>query len=228
MGAPERMETGNAVLLQTAAPVIIAPGLADIVAPLRRRLARKANVLILDGTAGLTQDVLERAGRIGPAILLLPDSDVGSVIGPEIRNKGHEIRILVLGDAGGRRALELARAGCMGVVDRDATPAVIAKAVLALLRGEMWFSRIALSAMLRELLSASRAPDLTARERDILRLVSAGRKNRAIAEELGISHETVRWHIRRLNAKLHARAGTTASEAQGGTAPRRIAHAATA
>lgn len=223
MGAPE----GSTVSLQMAAPVIIAPGLAHIVAPLRRRLARSANILILDGTAERTRDVLERAGRIGPAVLLLPDSDVDCMIGPEYRENGPGVRILALGDAGEKRALELARAGCMGALDRNATPAVMAKAVSALLRGEMWFSRMTLSAILRDMLRASRVPDLTARERDILRLISAGRKNRAIAEELGISHETVRWHIRRLNAKLHARSGSTASPAPGGAAPRRIAHAAT-
>ncbi len=33
-------------------------------------------------------------------------------------------------------------------------------------------------------------------------MIARGYKNRAIAERLSISHETVRWHIRSLHSKL--------------------------
>ena len=46
---------------------------------------------------------------------------------------------------------------------------------------------------------------LTEREREIVRLVALGSTGREIADQLHISHETVRTHIRNAMAKLHAR-----------------------
>ena len=51
--------------------------------------------------------------------------------------------------------------------------------------------------------AASRTADgLTAREVEVLRLVSAGKTNRAIADELGISEKTVARHISNIFTKL--------------------------
>ena len=46
---------------------------------------------------------------------------------------------------------------------------------------------------------------LTARERDVLELVSAGRLNKEIAAELGIAEQTVKQHRGRITRKLGAR-----------------------
>ena len=57
------------------------------------------------------------------------------------------------------------------------------------------------------------APDhdadaLTARERDVLRMLSHGHRNRAIAERLFVSELTVKSHLRRISAKLGAQSRT--------------------
>jgi RNA polymerase sigma factor (sigma-70 family) len=46
---------------------------------------------------------------------------------------------------------------------------------------------------------------LTPREREILELIMAGRLNKQIARELGISEKTVKVHRGRVMAKMHAR-----------------------
>ena len=46
---------------------------------------------------------------------------------------------------------------------------------------------------------------LTERECEIVRLVALGSTGREITDQLHISHETVRTHIRNAMAKLHAR-----------------------
>lgn len=55
-------------------------------------------------------------------------------------------------------------------------------------------------------LSAGRAapPDvrLTERERQTLRLIAEGYSNKGMARELGISAETVKWHLKQLYEKL--------------------------
>jgi len=53
---------------------------------------------------------------------------------------------------------------------------------------------------------------LTAREQEVLRLVAAGRTNRAIATELSLSEKTVARHVSNIYAKLEltSRAAATA------------------
>jgi DNA-binding NarL/FixJ family response regulator len=51
---------------------------------------------------------------------------------------------------------------------------------------------------------------MTRRERDVLALLGDGLSNRAIAERLGISDHTVKFHLASIYGKLHA---TTRAEA---------------
>ena len=44
--------------------------------------------------------------------------------------------------------------------------------------------------------------DLTARERDVLRLVVEGLANKQIAQRLGIGEKTIKTHVSRVLAKL--------------------------
>ena len=208
MNVADVQNNGDHSSFQLMEPVIVGsrlPGLADA---LRRRLPRKSNVVVIEGADAGAEQLVEQAVRIGPSVLLLADANIDEVAAldmPDGLDFGGVVRILVVGRGGEDRAQVLLRLGCMGLLEEGAPPKLVAKAVLALIRGEMWFSRRVLTAALRDLLHSSRSPELTAREREILRLISAGHKNRAIATELCISYETVRWHIRRLNAKLQGR-----------------------
>jgi DNA-binding NarL/FixJ family response regulator len=53
------------------------------------------------------------------------------------------------------------------------------------------------------------APDrLTARELDVLRLVTDGRHNKEIAAQLGITENTAKYHLRNILEKLHVQSRT--------------------
>jgi DNA-binding NarL/FixJ family response regulator len=53
--------------------------------------------------------------------------------------------------------------------------------------------------------ATARVPALSPREREITHLMAEGRTAEAIGEELGVSVETVRTHVRNVIRKLHAR-----------------------
>ncbi len=53
-------------------------------------------------------------------------------------------------------------------------------------------------------------PSLTARELDVLRHMTRGQSNRAIAVELGISENTVKNHVRSILEKLQAKSRSEA------------------
>lgn len=58
--------------------------------------------------------------------------------------------------------------------------------------------------------SAYLGPELTTRELDVLRQLTTGRTNRAVAEALGISENTVKNHVRSILEKLQAKSRSEA------------------
>ena len=54
------------------------------------------------------------------------------------------------------------------------------------------------------------ADRLTARENEVLQLLARGLTNRAIAQALGISQHTVKFHVNAIMSKLHAQSRTEA------------------
>ena len=96
------------------------------------------------------------------------------------------------------RAVE---AGAAGYLLKDASPETIADAVAAAARGET----VLASGLAQRLVTRMRAPSgptLTPRELEVLRLVSGGASNRAIARELFVSEATVKTHLVRIYEKL--------------------------
>jgi DNA-binding NarL/FixJ family response regulator len=88
-------------------------------------------------------------------------------------------------------------------VRKDAAPGSLLVAVRSAARGQSTLDPSVAGAVLEQLLHTSGVADeLTAREREVLRLLAHGHTNRAIAELLIISEETVKTHVGNLLAKL--------------------------
>jgi DNA-binding NarL/FixJ family response regulator len=123
--------------------------------------------------------------------------------------KGSCIVAILNGDAVDvASATKLLRLGCRGMLGRRFSSRALTKAVLAILRGELWAPRAVVSELLSDLLSENSVKvenGLTPQEARILELASRGLKNADIGEALFISPATVRWHKRRLNRKLRTR-----------------------
>lgn len=59
--------------------------------------------------------------------------------------------------------------------------------------------------------TAAEVEGLSPREREILELLASGFPNKQIADRLGLTDGTVRWHLRHVYEKLHVRSRTEAA-----------------
>jgi DNA-binding NarL/FixJ family response regulator len=103
--------------------------------------------------------------------------------------------------------LEAIRLGAEGVVLKDMAPRLLIDAIREVHRGGQWLEQglggFALRRLLaREKRSSAAARLLSSREREIVRLVTSGLRNRAIAERLSISEGTVKVHMHNIYEKL--------------------------
>lgn len=96
------------------------------------------------------------------------------------------------------------RAGASGYLLKDATPSELADAVLQVHQGGAPMSLSIARRVLLEFreLPASPAPALTAREREVLELLTKGASYPMIGKALSISTNTVQSHIRAIYGKL--------------------------
>jgi DNA-binding NarL/FixJ family response regulator len=99
--------------------------------------------------------------------------------------------------------LQALDAGAIGYLLKDAEPEAIHEALRAASRGEAPLAPKAAAALLAARSERSAGGvELTARERDVLKLVIAGDANKQIARKLGISEKTVKGHLTNLFQRI--------------------------
>jgi DNA-binding NarL/FixJ family response regulator len=113
------------------------------------------------------------------------------------------------------RIFKALRAGACGYLLKRCTSEELISAVREVRQGGVPMSReIArkVIASFREpLMAAGQVEDLSPREREILELLADGFPNKEIADRLGLTDGTVRWHLRHVYHKLHVRSRTEAA-----------------
>jgi DNA-binding NarL/FixJ family response regulator len=105
-------------------------------------------------------------------------------------------------------------AGASGYLLKDADADAVAEAVRAAQRGELRLDPTVAQRLMSSLRAGPRedlTAELTARELEVLRLVGAGRANKEIATELGISERTARTHVSNILGKLGLSSRTQAA-----------------
>jgi DNA-binding NarL/FixJ family response regulator len=117
--------------------------------------------------------------------------------------------ILYTGHAEGELLVEALDAGARGFVLKDGPLTDLVRAVVLASRGGIYVDPVLAPTLVRGSATGP-APVLSPRERDILRLLAAGKSNDEIAATLSISADTVRTYIRRAMKKLHADTRTQA------------------
>ena len=148
-------------------------------------------------------EALELAKRYEPHVALV-DLFVGEDSGAELcellRRESPKTRVLLISGAGWISPQAARTAGASGFVSKDSSADEVTRAVHSVGRGGTVFAA-----------RADRpATPLSARERQVLSLISAGATNPEIAKRLHISTHTVKEHTSSLYRKLNVRNRTEA------------------
>jgi two-component system nitrate/nitrite response regulator NarL len=174
-----------------------------VVSALRRR-AEIASVT----EAGSGREALAAIARASPDVALLDihmaDLD-GVQVARVIERESQPTRTLFLSAYFDQEIVYKAlAAGAAGYLSKDARGNEIADAVVAVARGETVLGRDIQAAVAQRIRqSAERTePTLSAREREVLKLVSTGLSAPEIARRLNLSTTTIKTHLQRLYEKL--------------------------
>lgn len=112
---------------------------------------------------------------------------------------------VISGQADEPTALACIEAGARGFLPKSLSARAFAAAVNVILSGEVFFPWNLRESGTPEVSSPrGDTPQLTPREREVLRELGDGKSNKAIANALGISEVTVKLHLRGLFRKLEA------------------------
>jgi DNA-binding NarL/FixJ family response regulator len=133
----------------------------------------------------------------------------------EIRSRYEQIEVVVLTSFLEEDDVHAAlAAGASGYLLKHADADELAGAIRAAYRGELQLD----PAIAKRLMASMRAPkteepgaELTTREREILKMVAAGKANKQIAAELVISERTARTHVSNILRKLDLSSRTQAA-----------------
>jgi DNA-binding NarL/FixJ family response regulator len=161
------------------------------------------------GQAATGREAVREAQLLAPDVVLMdvqmPDLD-GVEASRRIATASPGVAVLVLTMHDDDETVVAAlRAGARGYLLKGADQEEIRRAVHAVVAGEMIVAPSAAAHVLARLSAATPAvpfPELTAREREVLAAMAQGRRNGAIAAELGLAAKTVGNHVSAILAKL--------------------------
>ncbi|MFF3416467.1 MULTISPECIES: response regulator transcription factor [unclassified Streptomyces] len=169
-------------------------------------------------TAGDGEQAVRRALAVAPDVLVLDlnlPAKPGVQVCKELVGADQSLRVLVL-SASGEHAdvLEAVKSGATGYLLKSASAEELTEAVRRTAAGDPVFTpglaglvlgeyrRLASEPVPATGADEPRAPQLTDRETEVLRLVAKGLSYKQIAERLVISHRTVQNHVQNTLGKL--------------------------
>jgi len=183
-----------------------------------RQAIQGPDLVVVEEAESLAEG-LERAERSRPDVVLV-DIGLGGTgdglqlvreLAPRLPNT-----TFVMLSASGSDAdlLDAVMAGARGYLTKDVSPEALLRAVQSARRGELAMPRAMAARLIQRLADAARTrggldgPELvrlSARERDVLRLLAKGRTDREIAQALTISPRTAETHVAAILRKLEVR-----------------------
>ena len=173
--------------------------------------------IILDSAAGFKcvgcygdcESALPALAEVLPDVVLMDiQFRPGRMSGIEgvrrIKTQMPEVDILMLTvHADGERIFESLRAGACGYLLKHLSPAELLGSIAEVVAGGSPMSPQIARRVVGSFQNENEAPQLTFRQRDILLKLRQGKSYRVIGEELFISENTVKCHIKKIYALLH-------------------------
>jgi DNA-binding NarL/FixJ family response regulator len=185
------------------------------------------------GGAGNGQEAIEAALRLRPDLILMdvsmPEMD-GIEAARQIKAQLPEVKIVMLTVSDDDRVLiDAVKAGASGYLLKSLDSTEFLAMLDGVQRGESAMQRQTMSRLLDSLSDFSREPaiELTVRELELLKWVAQGYSNKAIAKEMSISPNTVKYHMKSVLQKLSVqnRAEAVATAIRAGWLPEPAARA---
>jgi DNA-binding NarL/FixJ family response regulator len=185
-------------------------------------LFRRGLVMVLESEPGIDvvaeaedgEEAVRQAEEAAPDVILM-DVRMPKMSGIEATRAISDVvptaRILMLTVSDEEEDLyEAVKAGATGYLLKEISIEEVANAIRAVMTGQSLISPSMASKLLSEFNNLAKAaqqkvlaPKLTDRELQVLKLVAQGMSNREVAEQLFISENTVKNHVRNILEKLH-------------------------
>jgi DNA-binding NarL/FixJ family response regulator/signal transduction histidine kinase len=186
-------------------------------AGIRRLLEHYADFEVV-GEAADGLEALAEAQDLGPQVVLM-DMRMPGMNGLEalrqLRASNPDLRVLMLSAyEQDEDVFESLKAGASGYVLKDIPPDELAQAIRIVARGETLLAPGLTGKLVERLGQLEQGEDpsrmLTAREREVLRALAAGLRNKEIARQLFVSERTVTFHLANIYQKLGVSSRTEA------------------
>lgn len=177
---------------------------------LRRLLATEDDVRVAAEAENFTQ-AIHLARQLKPDVILLQSeilSEQPQEALEKLRSASAGCRLVVTGASLSKdEPLRFIRSGASGVILKSVDPALFIKCIRKVMHDEIWLPKSEITQMARMLESAPldlpRPVDtLTQREKTIVSYLVQGWRNREIAQQLSISEQTVKNHLRAVYDKV--------------------------
>jgi len=192
--------------------VLLADDHSLVRAGIRSLLGAMAEVEVI-AEAASGEEALELAASAKPDVVLM-DIAMKGITGLEaaarLRERHPAIRVVILSmHSGEEYVLQALRAGAAGYLLKDAATGELELALRSVMRGESWLSPAVSRQVVEGYVQRSggeATPEvLTARQREVLRLIAVGKSTKEIAFLLNLSVKTVETHRAQIMERLGIR-----------------------
>lgn len=171
--------------------------------------------LYLAGEAGSGHEALALLDKVRPDVILMdlmmPDMD-GAATTKAIRERNPDVQVVVLTSFPEEDLVTKAlQAGAISYLLKNVSADELSGAIRRAYAGRSTLAPEAAQALIHATTQPPKlGHDLTAREREVLELMSKGQNNVEIADELIVSRSTVKFHVSNILSKLQSSSRTEA------------------